>query len=113
MEIKEKSSTVSIDVSKCLSCETKACVAACKKYARGILELKDGVPSVEHLTAEEVLRLGTECLACEFACTFHGNKAITIDVPGCRNIWPSADWPDASRRVGQPSLTKRIGVWAY
>ena len=53
MEIKEKSSTVSIDVSKCLSCETKACVAACKKYARGILELKDGVPSVEHLTAEE------------------------------------------------------------
>ena len=59
MEIKEKSSTVSIDVSKCLSCETKACVAACKKYARGILELKDGVPSVEHLTAEEVLRLGT------------------------------------------------------
>ena len=81
LEIKEKSSTVSIDVSKCLSCETKACVAACKKYARGILELKDGVPSVEHLTAEEVLRLGTECLACEFACTFHGNKAITIDVP--------------------------------
>ena len=51
------------------------------KNARGILELKDGVPSVEHLTAEEVLRLGTECLACEFACTFHGNKAITIDVP--------------------------------
>ena len=37
--------------------------------------------SFEHLTAEEVLRLGTECLACEFACTFHGNKAITIDVP--------------------------------
>lgn len=53
MEIKEKSSTVSIDVSKCLSCETKACVAACKKYARGILELKDGVPSVEHLTADK------------------------------------------------------------
>ena len=39
------------------------------------------MPSVEHLTAEEVLRLGTECLACEVACTFHGNKAITIDVP--------------------------------
>ena len=89
MEIKEKSSTVSIDVSKCLSCETKACVAACKKYARGILELKDGVPSVEHLTAEEVLRLGTECLACQ-RCLDTGeyeqaileyNKAITIDVP--------------------------------
>ena len=41
--------------------------------------MKDGVPSVGHLTAGEVLRLGTGCLACEFACTFHGNKAV-IDV---------------------------------
>lgn len=93
----------------------QACVAACKKYARGILELKDGVPSVEHLTAEEVLRLGTECLACEFACTFHGNKAITIDVPvaGLPEYLAKRGLADASRRVGQPSLTKRIGVWAY
>ena len=81
MEIKEKSSTVHVDVSKCRACESKACIEACKKYARGILELKDGAPSVGHLSKEEVLRLGTECLACEFACTFHGNKAITIDVP--------------------------------
>lgn len=81
MEIKEKSSTVNIDVEKCRSCESKACIEACKKYARGILELKDGVPSVAHLSKEEILRLGTECLACEFACTFHGNKGITIDVP--------------------------------
>ena len=40
-----------------------------------------------HLTLLQNVRiglqrsLGTECLACEFACTFHGNKAITIDVP--------------------------------
>ena len=81
MEIKEKSSTVHVDTEKCHACESKACIAACKKYARGILELKDGAPSVDHLSAEEVLRLGTECLACEFACTFHGNKALTIDVP--------------------------------
>ena len=81
MEIKEKSSTVHVDVTKCGACESKACIAACKKYARGILELKDGAPSVAHLSAEEVLRLGTECLACEFACTFHGNKGLTIDVP--------------------------------
>ena len=39
------------------------------------------MPSFGHLTVGEVLRLGTGCLACEFACTFHGNKAITIDVP--------------------------------
>lgn len=81
MEIKEKSSIVRIDVSKCAACESKACVEACKKYARGILVLKDGIPSVDYLTKEEVLRLGTECLACEFACTFRGNKAISIEVP--------------------------------
>jgi hypothetical protein len=81
LEIKEKSSTVQIDVTKCRSCESKACIEACKKYARGILELKDGAPSVSHLTKDEVLRLGTECLACEYACTFNGNRAISIDVP--------------------------------
>jgi len=81
LEIQEKSSKVHIDVVKCRTCESKACIEACKKYARGILELKDGVPSVAHLSKDEVLRLGTECLACEFACTFQGNKAITIDVP--------------------------------
>jgi Fe-S-cluster-containing dehydrogenase component len=81
LEIKEKSITVTIDTSKCDTCETKACAAACKKYARGFLQIVDGKPSVAHLSADEVLRLGTECLACEFACTFDGNKAITIDVP--------------------------------
>lgn len=81
LEIKEKSITVRIDTSKCDTCETKACAAACKKYARGFLQIVDGKPSVAHLSADEVLRLGTECLACEFACTFDGNKAIQIDVP--------------------------------
>jgi hypothetical protein len=81
LEIKEKSITINIDTSKCDTCETKACAAACKKYARGLLQIADGKPSVEHLGAEEVLRLGTECLACEIACKFEGNKALTIDVP--------------------------------
>jgi Fe-S-cluster-containing dehydrogenase component len=81
LEIKEKSITVKIDTSKCDTCETKACAAACKKFARGYLQIVDGRPSVEHLSAEEILRLGTECLACEIACRFDGNKAIEIDVP--------------------------------
>ena len=34
LEIKEKSSTISIGVSKRLACGITACVAACKKYAR-------------------------------------------------------------------------------
>lgn len=42
--------------------------------------IKDGKPSVAHLTESEVLRLGTECLACEIACQFDGNKAISIDI---------------------------------
>lgn len=81
LEIKEKSITVKIDTSKCDTCETKACAAACKKYARGYLQIVDGKPSVAHLSNDEILRLGTECLACEIACKFEGNKAIEIDVP--------------------------------
>jgi len=81
LEIKERSITITIDTSKCDTCETKACAEACKKYARGMLKIVDGKPSVAHLSADEVLRLGTECVACEFACTFDGNKAIKIDIP--------------------------------
>lgn len=81
MEVKERTITVHIDTDKCATCESKACIAACKKYARGILQLEDGHPSTSHLTDQEVVRLGTECLACEYACTFDGNKAIWIDVP--------------------------------
>jgi len=80
LEIKEKSISVLIDTSKCGTCETKACEVACKKYARGILAIVDGKPSVAHLSESQVLRLGTECLACEIACLFEGNKAISIDV---------------------------------
>ncbi|NMA70155.1 MAG: hypothetical protein GX958_12185 [Desulfitobacterium sp.] len=82
LEFAEKSCKVRIDTSKCDTCETKACAEACKKYARGLLGIDEqGRASVAHLTDEEVLRLGTECLACEFACKFRGNDAITIEVP--------------------------------
>ena len=81
LEIKERSIIIRIDTSKCEACETKACAAACKKFARGYLQIVDGKPSVEHLTPEEVLRLGTECLACEIACKLDGNKALEIEVP--------------------------------
>lgn len=77
----ERTVTVSIDTEKCAQCETKACIAACRIYARGILELKDGIPSVDHLDAEGVKRGGTECLACEYECLFRGLGVIAIDVP--------------------------------
>ena len=82
LEFAEKSLKVKIDTSKCDTCETKACADACKKYARGLLGIDDkGRASVAHRNEEEVLRLGTECLACEFACKSRGNNAIEIDVP--------------------------------
>jgi hypothetical protein len=82
LEFAEKSIKVKIDTSKCDTCETKACADACKKYARGLLGINDqGKASVEHRSTEECLRLGTECLACEFACKTLGNDAITIEIP--------------------------------
>lgn len=81
LEFAERTIKISIDTSKCAECETKVCVDACKKYARGILELKDGAPSVDHLSKDQVLRLGTECLACEHHCMLRGKNAIKIEVP--------------------------------
>lgn len=77
MEFQEQTITVSIDEAKCAECESKACIAACKTYARGILVLKDGKPAVEG----DPKRLGTECLACEYECWFRGKSAIKIDAP--------------------------------
>ncbi len=77
MEFQEQTITVIIDDSKCKKCESKDCIAACKTYARGILVLKDGKPTVEG----DAKRLGTECLACEYECWFRGKGAIKIEAP--------------------------------
>jgi Fe-S-cluster-containing dehydrogenase component len=81
MEFNERSIKVSIDTSKCPACESKACIAACKTYDRGILQLENGLPSVSRLTQEEVKRRGTECLACEYACRQWGMNVIQIEIP--------------------------------
>lgn len=80
MEFQERTIKVVIDVTKCPDCTTKACVAACKLYARGILVLKDGIPALGG-DAEYAQRVGTECLACEYECWFRGNSAIRIKAP--------------------------------
>ena len=77
----ERTITVSIDTAKCPSCKSKACIAACRTYARGMLELSEGRPSVAHLDCEGIRRAGTECLACEYECFFRGLQAISIEVP--------------------------------
>jgi hypothetical protein len=80
LEFNERTIKITIDDSQCDSCESKACIEACKTYSRGILVLNNGRPTVE-ATPEELARKGTECLGCEFACWFRGKSAITIDVP--------------------------------
>lgn len=81
MDFEETTIKVTIDTSKCPECTTKACVEACKVYDRGILQLNDGIPSVSHISPEEIKRKGTECLACEYACWQRGKDAIRINVP--------------------------------
>ena len=80
MEFEERTVKVIIDEKKCEGCQTHACVEACKKFDRSILQLVDGKPGVTH-SADELKRLGTECLACEFACWKRGNGAIRIEIP--------------------------------
>ena len=62
MRFEEKTIKVIIDEEKCLNCTTHACIDACKKYARGILVLKDGKPALGGDT-EFGIKRGTECLA--------------------------------------------------
>jgi len=81
LEFAERTIVVRIDTAACGACETKACVSACGTYSRGILRLSDGVPSVAHLAPSEVVRKGTECLACEHACRVRGREALSIEVP--------------------------------
>jgi hypothetical protein len=80
MRLAERTIDVIIDEEKSSGCTTHACIAACKKYARGILVLKDGKPA---LGGDEEFgkQRGTECLACEYECWFRGNSAITIEAP--------------------------------
>ena len=81
LEFGERTITVTIDTAVCTVCESKACVSACDTYARGILGLKGGHPTVEHLAPHEVARRGTECLACEYECRVRGQGALSIEIP--------------------------------
>ncbi len=69
---------IRIDHDRCTGCTGKPCIAACTPK---ILKLEEGKPVLA--ISPEDARKGkcTECLACELACGFHGNGAITIDLP--------------------------------
>lgn len=80
MEFEERTIKVMIDDDQCPSCETHACIAACRTYARGMLVLKDGKPVLAGDMAF-AKRVGTECLACEYACRVRGKGALRIEAP--------------------------------
>ncbi len=68
-----------IDYEKCQACVARPCVDSCTAK---ILKFDDAKKPVLNVTAEEAKRgRCTECLACELACQFHGNKAIVVDLP--------------------------------
>lgn len=69
---------IEINHSLCLSCSKKPCVWECPKV---VFKIMDGKP-VLAMTPEEAQKGGcTECLACEIACEFDGNKALHISLP--------------------------------
>lgn len=70
--------TLYIRHGRCDACAEKPCVDSC---GAGILKLDAGRPILS-ISREEAKRgRCTECLACELACEFHGNRAILIDLP--------------------------------
>lgn len=69
---------LTIDHPKCLDCIEKPCVESC---AARILKFEAGKPMLSISPAEAQKGRCTECLACELACKFHGNRAIFIELP--------------------------------
>jgi len=67
-----------IDHKKCKTCMDKPCVDSCPAK---ILKF-DNEKLILSITPQEAKKgRCTECLACELACQFHGNRAIMIDLP--------------------------------
>jgi Fe-S-cluster-containing dehydrogenase component len=74
--------SVTIDLTTCLRCETKACVADCTLPNLGsVLVLRDGLPALG-VTPERAAAGGCiECLACDLACQSKGLGALTFSLP--------------------------------
>ena len=74
--------TITIDLDRCRSCETKACVKICNTTGMGeILELKDGLPALKPSLDEVKRGACTEDLACELDCQLYGKQAIVVSLP--------------------------------
>ncbi len=79
-DYKFETMTGSINVNHeiCKSCQSKACVESCKY---DVLKLENGVPVLAIEQADAKKGKCVECLACEIACNFEGEKALYIHLP--------------------------------
>jgi succinyl-CoA synthetase beta subunit len=71
--------TLFIDHEKCKTCVAKPCVDSCTAH---ILKFAAEGHPILHVSPQEAKKgKCTECLACELACEFRGNRAINIHLP--------------------------------
>jgi hypothetical protein len=75
--------TVTIDLDRCVSCATKACLSACNvpNLGSALKAGADGLPALA-ITPERAAQGGCiECLACDLACQSDGMGALTFSLP--------------------------------
>jgi succinyl-CoA synthetase beta subunit len=67
-----------IDYERCKNCKEKPCISACIPE---ILKLEEGLPGLAISEEEAARGKCIECLACELACQFSGEKGLFIELP--------------------------------
>jgi hypothetical protein len=73
---------ITIDLSRCVECETKACVKVCRVQGGPLaLDESQDLPSLRW-SLEQIEKGGcVECLGCELDCELYGRQAVTITLP--------------------------------
>ena len=70
--------SINIKHEVCKDCKTKACIESCKY---DVLKLDSEIPVLAIDATDAKKGKCVECLACEIACTFEGEKALYIHLP--------------------------------
>lgn len=81
LEFEIKTGKITIDRTKCKTCNSYACAKACSLYGRMVYRIQEGIPVLTSTPEEVKDRLCIECLACEPDCYFYGKNAIKISLP--------------------------------
>ncbi|MBN1317722.1 MAG: hypothetical protein JXA42_19720 [Anaerolineales bacterium] len=71
-----------IDLSRCSSCESKACIKVCEIQGGPLmLDETRNIPSLRWSLEETEQGGCVECLGCELDCELYGNQAVKIVLP--------------------------------